>query len=174
MLQAAAMLTAGVIFGQIARWLKMPMVIGELFGGIVLGPTIVGRLAPGFEQWLFPRTGVEAIGRDAIVKLGLICFLFVAGLEVNLQHVRRHGVAVAGTSLGGILLPFGIAWLAVRFAPSLWRPTLDIDAFALFLGSAPSISALPVIARIILDLRFGKLPGASIVLASATIDHLPG
>jgi Kef-type K+ transport system membrane component KefB len=174
LLQAAAMLAAGVAFGQIARWLKMPMVIGELFGGIVIGPTILGRLAPGFERWLFPPTGVEAIGREAVVKLGLICFLFVAGLEVNLRHVRRHGLAVAGTSIGGILLPFGTAWLAVQLAPSLWKQSLSSDHFALFLGAALAISALPVIARIILDLGFEKLPLSSIILASATIDDLLG
>jgi Kef-type K+ transport system membrane component KefB len=174
LLQAAAMLTAAVIFGQLARLLKMPTVIGELFGGIVLGPTIVGRIAPGFEQWLFPPTGVAAIGREAIVKLGLICFLFVAGLEVNLRHVRRHGLAVAGTSLGGILLPFATAWLAVQLAPSLWKQSLSTNHLALFLGAALAISALPVIARIILDLGYEKLPIASIVLASATIDDLLG
>jgi len=174
LLQLAAMLGSGVLFGQIARRLQIPMVIGELFGGIFLGPTIIGRLAPGFELWLFPSVGVVAVGREAVVKLGLICFLFVAGLEVNLQHVRRHGLAVAATSLGGILLPFASAYLAVQVAPSLWRQSLTPNQLSLFLGAALAISALPVIARIILDLGFERMPLASIVLASATIDDLLG
>ena len=174
LLQTTAMLAAGVFFGQLARRFHLPMVIGELCGGIFLGPTFLGRLAPGFEQWLFPSVGVVAIGREAVVKLGLICFLFVAGLEVNLQHVRRHGLAVAFTSVGGILVPFATAALAVWLAPSIWKQSLPPSQLCLFLGAALAISALPVIARIILDLGFERLPLASIVLASATIDDLLG
>src|SRR5438093_10807540 len=129
LLQTTAMLAAGVFFGQIARCFHLPMFIGELCGWIFLGPTFLGRLSPGFEQWLFPSVGVVAIGREAVVKLGLICFLFVAGLEVNLQHVRRHGLAVAFTSLGGILVPFATAALAVWLAPSIWKQSLPPISF---------------------------------------------
>ena len=168
------MLAAAVFFGQLARRLRLPMVIGELCGGIFLGPTCLGRMWPALEEFLFPPTGAVAIGREAVVKLGLICFLFVAGLEVNLIYVRRHGLAVAATSLGGILVPFVSAQLAVWLAPSIWKQSLTGSQLSLFLGAALAISALPVIARIILDLGLQRMPLASIILASATIDDLLG
>jgi Kef-type K+ transport system membrane component KefB len=161
-LQAAVMLAVAVGCGRLARLVRLPAVIGELFGGILLGPT-----------WLhvFPTLSP---GVDVLARIGLLCFLFTAGLEVNLDHVRRHGLAVATTSLGGILLPFATAVAAVHLAPSIWRQTLSVGQLSLFLGAALAISALPVIARIILDLGFEKLPLASVVLASATIDDLLG
>jgi len=162
LLQAAVMLATGAAFGELARRVRMPAVIGELAGGILLGPT-------GFNLFQTP-----AHGRDLIAKFGLICFLFVAGLEINLHDVRRNARAVAATSLGGILIPFAAAQLAVRLAPSIWKQEVPVDALALFIGAALAISALPVIARIIFDLGYERMPLASIVLASATIDDLVG
>jgi len=161
-LQAAVMLASAVVLGRLARMVKLPAVIGELFAGILLGPTWLD---------LFPG---PSPGREVLTRIGLVCFLFVAGLEVNLQHVRRHGRAVALTSLGGILVPFATAIVAVWLMPAMWRQPLSGGTLALFLGAALAISALPVIARIILDLKFEKLPLASVVLASATIDDLIG
>ncbi|HLJ74439.1 MAG TPA: cation:proton antiporter, partial [Thermoanaerobaculia bacterium] len=86
----------------------------------------------------------------------------------------RHGKAVVTTSIGGVILPFVSALIAVRVAPSIWRQPTPIGALSLFLGAALAISALPVIARIILDLRFERLPLASVVLASATVDDVLG
>lgn len=173
-MQTAALLAAGVLGGRLAQRLRLPAVIGELCGGILLGPTLLGRFWPGLETWLFPSSGPVAIGREVIVKLGLIGFLFVAGLEVDLRHLRAHPLAVAGTSLGGIALPFLSAVLAVQWAPTLWNQPLNRAQLSLFLGAALAISALPVIARIILDLGLQRLPLATIVIASATIDDLLG
>ena len=156
------MLLAGVAFGELARRVRMPAVIGELLAGILLGPTWLN---------LFP---VSAPGREVVARIGLICFLFVAGLEVNLDHVRRHGLAVAATSLGGIVVPFALAAGAVFALPSIWQQPLSTRDTALFLGAALAISALPVIARIIHDLGFERLPLSSVILASATIDDVLG
>ena len=161
-LQAAVMLAVAIACGRLAQLARLPAVIGELFGGILIGPTWLNwfpALSPGIE---------------VLARIGLFCFLFVAGMEVNLDHVRRHGLAVAATSLGGILLPFATAFVAVRVWPSIWKQPLSTGQLSLFLGAALAISALPVIARIILDLGFEKLPLASVVLASATIDDLLG
>src|SRR5438132_3639735 len=155
------MLGTAMLCGYIARRLTLPAVIGELFGGILLGPTVLN---------LFHPTAAIAI----VAKIGVISFLFVAGLEVSLHDVRRNARAVVATSLGGILLPFAAAQLAVRLVPSLWKQSFNVDQLALFMGAALAISALPVIARIIFDLGYERLPLASIVLASATIDDLLG
>lgn len=156
------MLAVAFVFGRAARLVKLPAVIGEVLGGILLGPTWLG---------LFP---LISPGREVLARIGLIAFLFVAGLEVTLDHIRRHAFAVATTSIGGILLPFASALVAVRIAPSIWHQSLSTRDLSLFLGAAVAISALPVIARIILDLRLERLPLASIILASATIDDVLG
>lgn len=161
-LQAVAMLAAAIAFGRLARSVRLPAVIGELLAGIVLGPTLLN---------LFPPVSP---GRDVLARIGLVCFLFVAGLEVNLQSVRRYARAIALTSVGGMIVPFASAMLAVRIAPSIWRQSLSAAGLSIFLGAALAISALPVIARIILDLGFEKLPLASVVLASATINDVLG
>ena len=156
------MLAAAIALGWLARRARLPAVIGELCAGIILGPTVLN---------LFPT---PSSGREVLARIGLICFLFIAGLEVNLGHVQRHGLAVAFTSLGGILLPFATAFIAVRLWPSIWQQSLSVNGLSLFLGAALAISALPVIARIILDLKLERLPLASVILASATIDDLLG
>jgi len=156
------MLAAAWLAGRLARLVKLPAVIGEVFAGILLGPT-----------W-FDLFATPSAGREMLSRIGLVAFLFVAGLEVSLDHVRRHGAAVAATSIGGIVLPFLSALIAVRIAPSIWRQPIPIGDLSLFLGAALAISALPVIARIILDLRLERLPLASVVLASATIDDIIG
>src|SRR5207302_4891243 len=93
MLQLLVMLATAMLCGYVARRLTLPAVIGELFGGILLGPTVLN---------LFHPTAAIAI----VAKIGVISFLFVAGLEVSLHDVRRNARAVVATSLGGILLPF--------------------------------------------------------------------
>lgn len=160
--QAVAMLGAAAVFGWVARRIRLPAVIGELVAGILLGPSLLN---------LFP---VVSPGIEVLSKIGLYCFLFVAGLEVSLEHVRERGAAVVATSIGGIVVPFASAIAMVKLAPSIWQQSMSTTDLSLFMGAALSISALPVIARIILDLHFERLPLASVVLASATINDILG
>src|SRR5579872_4947113 len=94
LLQIALLLAVGLSFGHLARLMRLPAVVGELFGGILLGPTLLGRIAPSLLAWLFPTFGPVATAREGVLKLALLSFLFAAGLEVNLAHVRRNKAAV--------------------------------------------------------------------------------
>lgn len=163
-----------MLFGRAARRLGLPAVVGELFGGVLLGPTILGRLAPSAWSWVFPTAGASATAREGVLKLALLSFLFVAGLEVNLTEVRRYGRSVLCTSLFGIALPFVSGYFAVRWFSSIWRQPAPLDQLALFMGAALSISALPVIARILFDLQLQRTRIMSIVLSAATIDDIIG
>jgi Kef-type K+ transport system membrane component KefB len=174
LLEIALLLAAGLSFGHLARRVRLPAVVGELFGGVLLGPTLLGRVSPSLLAWLFPTSGPVATAREGVLKLALLTFLFVAGLEVNLAHVRRHKATVLWTSLLGIALPFACGYFAVRWFSSMWRQPAAPDQTALFLGAALSITALPVIARILIDLQLERTPFASIVLAAATIDDITG
>jgi Kef-type K+ transport system membrane component KefB len=175
-LQIGGMLTVALVFGQVARRLHQPAVLGELIGGILLGPTVFGAFAPNTYAWLFPTAGTVSTGREAVINLGMLFFLFVAGLEVNLTHLQRRGWSVFLTSISGIVAPFGLGFGFVVLLPDLWGPQAKNNGlmFAVFMGTALSISALPVIARILMDLDLIKQELGVVVMAAATINDLIG
>lgn len=174
--QLAAMLAVALVCGQIARFLRQPAVLGELLGGILLGPTILGHLAPGLFAHLFPPDGTIRLARDAILQLGMLFFLFAAGLEVNLGHIRANGRRVVLSSTFGILVPFGLGCGVVLAWPEIWarQPGAGTLGLAAFIGVALSISALPVIARILLDLHLLGEETGTVIIAAATINDLVG
>ncbi len=169
------MLAAAVVFGQIVRKLGQPVVLGEIIGGILLGPSFFGVLAPNLHAWLFPTEGITLTVRDTVIKLGMLFFLFVAGLEVDITHLRRRGWRIVWISVTGMVVPFGLGFGLVRFLPGVWGlQTSNTLIFALFIGTALSISALPLIARILMDLDMIKEEIGMLVMAAATIDDLVG
>jgi Kef-type K+ transport system membrane component KefB len=117
-LQVGAMLAVALVCGQMMRALRQPAVLGELLGGILLGPTVLGALAPHTYMWLFPTTGTTIVGREAVLKIGMLFFMFVAGLEVNPAHLYKRGRSVAGTSILGIVLPFSFGVGIVSAIPA--------------------------------------------------------
>jgi Kef-type K+ transport system membrane component KefB len=175
-LQVCTMLAVALVCGQVMRKLHQPAVLGELVGGILLGPTVLGALASHTYEGFFNGSATAATGRDAVIKLGMLFFMFVAGLEVDMAHVRQRGASVVLASLLGILLPFSLGFGAVYFAPDLFGPQAQgrSTIFALFMGMALSISAIPVIARILMDIGHMKSELGTVVMAAATINDLIG
>jgi Kef-type K+ transport system membrane component KefB len=173
-LQVAVLLAAALLAGHAARRAGLPLVVGELLAGVLLGPTLLATLAPDLLAGLFPP-GPTAIGRDAITKLGMLCFLFAAGLELDVPAVWRLGRSVAAASVLGIVVPFACGAALAWAAPALvGAEPHEVPRMAVFLGTALAISALPVIARILMDLDLHRSPVGSVVLAAATIDDLVG
>lgn len=175
-IELSLMLIIGLVFGQIAQRAKLPAVFGELLGGILLGPTGLGRIAPPLFVDLFPRTGNTAIGRQAFIQVGLVCFLFAAGLEMGVPKLRELGRKIFWTSTLGILVPFACGFLIVYASDSGWSDHIHLSrgASGFFLGTALGISALPVIARILMDLGLVRHELGSVVLTSATLNDLVG
>jgi Kef-type K+ transport system membrane component KefB len=175
-LQIGVMLGIALIFGQGMRRFRFPAVLGELAGGIVLGPTVFGALAPQAYTWLFLSDDQVSSSREAVIKIGMLFFLFAAGLEVNLSHLRQRGLSVGLTSLLGILVPFGLGFGSALLLPGLWAVQTHDKAliFAAFVGAALSISALPVIARILMDLSLVREEIGMVVMTAATITDLIG
>lgn len=175
-LQIAVMLITGLGCGVLARKVNVPAIAGELIGGVILGPTVLGALAPGCYAWLFPNLPSVTAGRDAVTRLGLLLFMVVAGLEVDLTLLRKWGATIVWTSGAGILIPFLLGYELVLFMPDFWKPYLHIPVSlgAILLGTALSISALPVIARILLELNLFKEKIGVVVMAAATLDDLIG
>lgn len=176
-LQIGIMLSVALVCGQLMRKIHQPAVLGELIGGIFLGPTVLGLVAPELVTWLFPAEGIVALSLEAVLKIGMLFFLFVAGLEVKLKGIREKGRAVSLTSLFGVLIPFGLGFGAVGWWPDWWgSASTSPNGFqlALFIGAALSISALPVIARILIDLKLIQTDIGVVVMAAATINDLIG
>ncbi len=164
------------LLGEVARRLNQPSVLGEILAGVILGPTILGRLAPDISLFLFPQYGDSAIVFDAFMSLAICLFLLVAGLEVNLSTVWRQGKSVLVIGNAGILVPFAMGFAAAWFLPSAMGidPGADPLIFALFIATALSISALPIIAKTLMDLNLYRSDFGMIVIASAVLNDLAG
>jgi Kef-type K+ transport system membrane component KefB len=174
-LQITTMLAFAVLFGEIMRRLRQPAVVGEMLGGIVLGPTILGMLAPGAYTWLFESSGNVAVVRDASIKLGMLFFLFFAGSEVNLSDLRRLGKRAALIGLIGTLLPIAVGLGIVYMLPrEFWGEAAQrhFFSFALFVGMNLANSANPVIARVLMDLGLLNGPIGSLIMTATIVDDL--
>ncbi|MCK6650590.1 MAG: cation:proton antiporter, partial [Bacteroidia bacterium] len=171
------MLIVSRIFAEIGKKFKLPVVMGELIVGIILGPTVLGMLFPELFQFLFPRTGNIPIALDGIFSLSVIMLLFVAGMEVQLPLVLKQGKVAVYTSLFSMVIPFFTGFAIAWFFPEIFSISNEHDPkllFALFLGTALSISALPVIARILMDMNLFQTNIGMVIIASAMFNDLIG
>lgn len=164
------------VLAEVARRVGQPSVVGEIMAGVLLGPTVLGTVWPEAKDALFPSTGGLPAARSALTTLSVTLFLLVAGMELDLTKILKRRRAAVMISLGGIIVPFASGWVPGYLAPA-WMgagefatPTL----FALFFGTAMAISALPVIAKILMDLHLFKTELGATIIASAVIDDLCG
>jgi Kef-type K+ transport system membrane component KefB len=174
-LQVAVMLAFALVFGQSMRRFKQPAVVGEMFGGIVLGPTIFGLFAPALYAWLFVSSANVALVRDASIKLGMLFFLFFAGLEVDLSDLKRLGRRAVLIGLIGTLVPIAAGVALVYGLPrDFWGPVAQEHflSFALFIGMNLANSANPVIARILMDLGLLSGPIGALIMTATIVDDL--
>ncbi|XHM65335.1 cation:proton antiporter [Streptomyces nigra] len=155
--------------GRAVRLLGQPPVIGEILAGILLGPSLLGWLAPGIQHHLLPPPVLPITA--ALGNLGLLSFLFLIGLELDLRTLRTTRGAVAAVSLSGVLLPMALgAALASAMYPHLAPPGVDRLPFTLFIAVALSITAFPVLARILADRGLETTPVGTFVMACAATD----
>jgi Kef-type K+ transport system membrane component KefB len=172
---SALLLSFAVALGNLARRHSLPPVAGELAAGILLGPTVFGRLLPAMESWAFPDSGPVRDFFAGFNTLAAAMLLLLAGLEMRwgaLKRVRREAFAVM---VAGIAVPFALG-LDVAGSGVLVHPPPGVEArvFALFYATALSISALPVIAKTLLDLGLLDTRIGSITMAAAMGDDLAG
>lgn len=179
LMQLCIIILAARFFAGLFRKINQPSVVGEIAAGIILGPSVFGWLFPELSNLVFPPD-TEALGRDVsqalrvMSQLGLIFLLFLIGLEFDFDHLRAHWKSALGVSITGILLPFGLGIaLAIYLHPRL-NQAADLLGFALFMGTAMSITALPVLARMMQELRITRAKLAVITITAAAMDDAVG
>jgi Kef-type K+ transport system membrane component KefB len=168
LLQLLVVLAAAKLAGALMRRIGQPAVIGEMLAGIVLGPSLLGWAWPGLHAAVFPAEGLGAF--KLVSQLGVLVFMFAAGAEFELSRLRGQRRLALVVGHAGIALPFLfgllLAWpLAAAYAPA----GTDFIAFALFLGVALSVTAFPVLLRIIEERGYRGLPVATLAIACAAI-----
>lgn len=176
LVQLSIMLVMGRMFAEAARKLHQPAVVGEIIAGILLGPTVLGMLQPEWFEALYPQHAAAGIVLTGFVQVAVVMLLFIAGLEVDLHIVMQQGRQALTTSLFGLTIPFSIGFIFPYFFPEFFgiAPGSGRVTFALFMGTAMGITALPVIVRILMDLNLFKSKMGLLVVASAMMDDLVG
>jgi len=171
----ASMLILSRIASELARSVRFPVVMGEIIIGIILGPTILGNFAPEVSAYIFPISGNASIALNGITMVAVIMMLFVAGMEVQLPVVLKQGKAAVLTSSLSMIIPFTLGFVTAWYYPQWFGQSEEYKLlFALFFGTALSISALPVIARILIDMGLFKTKIGMIIIASAMFNDLLG
>ena len=160
-----------LLCGQLARRLGQARVIGEIFGGILLGPSVFGRISPELSRTVFPAASLNSL--EVLSTVGLVLFLFLIGSELDHEHLRRQRSAAAITSLTSVILPFGMAALAAPILFNLFAPPgMGKLPFTLFLGVSMSITAFPVLARILEERQMQASSLGVAALMCAAVDDV--
>jgi len=189
-LQIAVILAACRIVGWVGKKLGQPQVVGEMITGVLLGPSLLGWLAPELSADLFPRQAVNAAGEPIMVggkplghplmtviycfaQVGLVLYMFCVGLEFRSDLIMRRVRSAASVSAAGIIVPFalgaGLAW-GLQDRSDLFSPELALPEAMLFMGAAMSITAFPMLARIIYERRLSGTRLGTLALAAGSSD----
>src|SRR5580693_1848447 len=175
-LALATLLGCAKLAAELMQKIGQPPVLGEISVGIFLGPTVLGHYRPHVYETLFPTTGPMPIVLETVTTLGVVFFLLTAGLEIDLRSIFRQGKSALLVSIFGVAFPFASGVLAASAFPRYMGAEAGANnlIFALFVGTALSISALPVIAKILMDLNLLRTEMGTVIISSAMFDDLVG
>ncbi|OGG44340.1 MAG: hypothetical protein A3F84_04440 [Candidatus Handelsmanbacteria bacterium RIFCSPLOWO2_12_FULL_64_10] len=174
-LQLGLLLALARLLGEAMKRMKQPAVIGELLAGIVLGPSLLGWAAPGVSDVILPESGVWRIPLDVVSGFGLLMLMLLTGLETDVRLLRSLGRPAFMASAFGLLVPLAVGvamgfMMPDRFLP----PGGDRTALALFFATALAVSAMPVIAKILMDLGLTRRNLGVLTLTAAVVDDTIG
>jgi Kef-type K+ transport system membrane component KefB len=171
--QLFILLSAALTLGSFLRRLGQAAVVGEIFAGVLLGPSILGALAPELALSLFPSGQTHMLG--TLAWLGSIFLLLVAGTEVDLATLRHEGRVVFSTSLLGIAVPFALGLIFALYLPDRYLVEPEQRwLFALFIAVAMSISAIPLVAKMLMDMNLLKTPLGHVIIGAAVVNDIIG
>ncbi len=171
LLQIIAIILVARVFGLLFRRIGQPSVIGEIVAGIVLGPSLLGSYFPEFSAFLFPASSLSNLG--IVSQVGLILFMFVVGMELDLKLLKNQAHEAVIISHASIIFPFALGMGLAYFIYQATAPTgVSFLSYALFIGISMSITAFPVLARIVQERGITKTKLGSIVITCAAADDI--
>jgi Kef-type K+ transport system membrane component KefB len=175
LLQVALLLGAAVLLGRLAQRVGLPPVVGELSAGILLGPSVLGHAAPRVSAWLLPHDANQMHMLDATAQLGVLLLIGITGMSMDPGLLRRRAGTAARVSAGGLLMPLAVG-VAIGFAlpATMLGHGTSRTVFAFFLGVVMCVSAIPVIAKTLLDMRLLHRDVGQLIIAGAAIDDVVG
>jgi K+:H+ antiporter len=171
LLALTAVLVTGRCLGALLRTVGQPPVIGEVLAGILLGPSLLGRLAPAVSVYILPPEVAPFL--NVVAQLGVILYMFLVGLELNGELLRGRAHTTVAISHASILAPFVLGCLlALQLYTRFSTSNVSFTSFALFMGVAMSITAFPVLARILSDRGMTRTPLGAVALTCAAADDV--
>ncbi|MBI3299460.1 MAG: cation:proton antiporter [Elusimicrobia bacterium] len=173
LLQLGVIIGAGKLFGWLLGKVGQPSVVGQVIGGLALGPSLLGLLFPGAAAALFPEATMPIL--HGLSTVGLASFMFIVGQELDLSSLKKHANAAGLISHASIFIPFAMgAALALALFSGFAPAGVAFLPFALFIGISMSITAFPVLAHILHERGMTNTPLGSLALACAAIDDISG
>ncbi len=168
------LLISAHFFGYLFHKFKLPKVIGEIFGGFLLGPTVLGHIFPQAHNWLFSAFAEEGKLISLIYWFGLIILMFVSGFEIQKKFSKEDKKIVGAVILGATVIPFIAGWIApyIYDFSSYLGPKNNMLALKIVIAIAVAVTSIPVISKIFIDLNVLHSPFAKVVLAAATIQDI--
>jgi Kef-type K+ transport system membrane component KefB len=172
--ELVAILIAARLSGKIARLLGQPRVVGEIIGGLLLGPSLFGRLFP--NQFEFVFHSISPVPLVILSQIGLCLLMFQIGLEFDFSHLKekQNRAAVFSVSAAGIALPFAFGWLVGTWSHGPLAADINPLGYRLFLSVALSITAIPILGRIMMELGITRTRLGAIAITAAAMDDLTG
>jgi Kef-type K+ transport system membrane component KefB len=175
LLQISALLVLALVLGRLAQRCGMPTIVGELASGVLLGPSLLLHAAPGLSGWLFPQDATQMHLLDAVGQLGVLLLVGFTGMHLDLGVVRRQGGRAAAVSVADLLPTMALGlWLGYALPGSLRPANADPTVFAWFVGVAMCVSSIPVIGRVLVDMKLIHRNVGQLILVVGTIDDAVG
>jgi Kef-type K+ transport system membrane component KefB len=172
--ELVAILVAARVAGKIAHWLGQPRVVGEIVAGLLLGPSLFGQLFPAQFDVVFHS--ISPVPLIILSQIGLTLLMFQIGLEFDFSHLKekQNRAAVLSVSVGGIALPFALGWLIGIWSHGALAASVNPFAYQLFLAVALSITAIPILGRIMMELGITRTRLGAIAITAAAINDVIG
>jgi Kef-type K+ transport system membrane component KefB len=174
LVEIGVLLALGLLFGSLARKLNMPPVAGELCAGVLVGPSLLGHTLPHLYSWLFPHNAGQMHLVDAIGQTGVILLVGLAGISIDLPMLRRKAGTATTVGAGALLLPLACGGGVGLLLPKALMGSSSRSTFAAFIAVAMCVSAIPVIAKTLLEMRLLHRDVGQLIIGAATVDDVVG
>lgn len=173
--ELGVLLLVGRLMGEAAQRIGQPPVMGQLVGGILLGPSVLGLLWPDAQHFLFPTNAAQRGMIEGVAQLGVLMLLLLTGMETDLPLVKRVGRTATAVAIAGVAIPFVCGALLGLLLPDWILPKPDARIVtALFLGTALAISSVKIVAMVVRDMNFMRRDIGQIIVASAILEDTIG